>query len=95
MGYYLQVPQNLNKVNQLKEIYGKDVQIIDRPTSFNEVGKDKYLICVVNNGVFEAIGICYDELEFKEFNNPDDLRRKTWLLMPRELVKSLVKGLPG
>jgi len=40
------------------------------------------LICVVDNGLFEAAGYCYSEEEFKVFNDPNDWRPKTWLVHP-------------
>ncbi len=36
------------------------------------------LVCVVDNGVFEAAGYAFDEREMKHFLTPD-ARHKTWL----------------
>ncbi len=39
------------------------------------------LICVVDNGIFDAAGYCYNEGEFKVFSKFDG-RPKTWLIYP-------------
>lgn len=40
------------------------------------------LVCVVENGFFDAAGYCFDEQEFEDFADPRDRRRKTWLVVP-------------
>lgn len=45
------------------------------------------LVCVVNNGMFEAAAYCYNESEFKEFANTS--RPTTWLIVPN--AESLAK----
>jgi len=40
------------------------------------------LVCVVENGTFDAAAYCYDEAEFADFTDPSDRRRKTWLVVP-------------
>jgi hypothetical protein len=47
------------------------------------------LVCVVDNGFFEAAGYCYSESEFQAFNHPTDNRPKTWLVHPK--AKELAK----
>ena len=46
------------------------------------------LICVVNNGMFEAAGYAFCEEEFNVFKMPDG-RKKIWLTHPKaeELAK--------
>lgn len=39
------------------------------------------IVCVVNNGPFEAAGYAFDEQELKVFARPDG-RPKRWLLIP-------------
>lgn len=39
------------------------------------------LVCVVDNGVFEAAGYAFDQREFEVFSAPDD-RKKIWLEYP-------------
>lgn len=40
------------------------------------------LVCVVDNGFFEAAGYCYDEREFECFIREGDTRPKQWLIVP-------------
>jgi len=40
------------------------------------------LVCVVDNGFFEAAGHAYNEAEMKAFSDPTDTRPKTWLVYP-------------
>lgn len=46
------------------------------------------LVCVVENGAFDAAGYCYDAGEFQAFNQPSDPRRKTWLIVPNAAQRS-------
>jgi len=41
------------------------------------------LICVVDNGFFDAAAYCYSEEEFEAFNDPSDHRPKVWLVHPK------------
>ncbi len=38
------------------------------------------LVCVVDNGFFEAAAYCYDINEYLEFSDKRDHRPKTWLV---------------
>jgi hypothetical protein len=40
------------------------------------------LVCVVENGVFDAAAYAFDEEEFLVFADPHDTRRKRWLIVP-------------
>lgn len=37
------------------------------------------LVCVIDNGMFQAAGYCYSEAEYQEFARPDG-RKKTWMI---------------
>lgn len=87
MGYYIEVEKNLDKASQIMGKYGATQ--IDKPTKFSDIPNDRALICVVNNGMFEAAGYCYDSQEYSEFSDPSDNRPKQWLLMDLELAKKL------
>lgn len=94
MGYYIQVPHNQGKAQQLVAIHG--AKIIERPINFADVPKDMAIICVVDNGPFEAAGFAYDEQEFEAFKSDFGRfqRPRTWLLMDRAEVCKLT-GFPG
>lgn len=75
MGYYIN-PDNepKGKVQKLVDLY--DAVILPlQPEMFRDVPRDKALICVVDNGLFEAAGLCYCEKEFEVFRAPDTLNR--------------------
>ena len=86
MGFYIQTPDPLNKATQLIELY--KAQLIKPPKDFVS-SPSKVLICVVQNGSFDAAGICFDSTEFAAFNNPYDGRPKSWLLMDKDKVLEL------
>ena len=48
---------------------------IETPTEFKE-----NLVCVVDNGFFGAAGYAFCENEFHVFNDPRDMRPKTWFI---------------
>ncbi len=91
MGYYIQVPENLNKAAQLQKIY--QAEIIREPESFDEVPDHRGLICVVENPGFDAAAYCYSEGEFEEFSRIDG-RLRTWLLMDKTMVE-ILSGFTG
>lgn len=81
MGYYVNtdskgnVLQNRNKAQQL---------ILDGATAIPlpSLKWQPNLLCVVQNGMFDAVGYCYSESEFKAFNHEDG-RIKTWITHPK------------
>ena len=84
MGYYLQVEQPKGVVAQLCVLGA--VPVVGTPTNFGLVPEDKALICVVDNGHFEAAGLCYDNEEFLRMAAPD---------VPGPIHKGgLVNGIP-
>lgn len=67
---YVQVPKNKAKAEQLRDLYGA-VILEKRPSSLEEVPEDKVLICCVDNGPFEAAGVCDTIKDFTEFERDD------------------------
>ena len=53
------------------------------------VRKKDAVICVIDNGLFEAAGLIYDKNEFIEFTLPMDMRKRTFLKMDKELAHKL------
>jgi len=62
---------------------------IARPSSFADVPDGYALICVVDNGPFEAAVLIKDEREFSEFTRGDDGRPKVWIVMDKALAIEL------
>jgi len=87
MGFYIETNSNYNKAETISLNY--QGEIISKPQTFNEIPSDKGLICVVNNGMFEAAGYCFDEREFNVFTNPEDIRPKKYVLIDKDLAEKL------
>ncbi len=84
MGYYIEVPEKKEKAQQLVKLYG--ARILDKKPSFNEVAPNEAIICVLDNGPWEAAGFAYDARELTVFATPDRLgyqRPRTWVIMNR------------
>lgn len=87
MGYYVNVdskgkelPQK-GKFQALIEDGGTEVK-----TSMGggaTGGFQENLICVADNGTFEAAGYCFSEGEYRVFADPNDMRLKKWLTHPK------------
>lgn len=86
MGCYIETPQSRGRARYLIEHEGaREVTEHDRP------GADELLVCVVENGPFDAAGIAYSENERLVFAHPDG-RPRTWLLIDRERGMALCKA---
>lgn len=92
MGYYIQCSAARGKARQIMddldgiEISADEAEMILREDMGGAI------ICVVDNGPFEAAAYCYNLTEFRQFTDPSDTRRKTWLLVNDE---AKVKQLTG
>ena len=85
MGYYINEDSTgtnieLNKCAGIINDGGKE---ISQPTEFTED-----LVCVVNNGFFEAAGYCYSPKEFEVFSDATDRRSKRWFIYPHAKTTS-------
>lgn len=88
MGFYIEVPENKGKAAQLAKLYGADIMDAP-PETFDDVPENLALICVVDNGLFEAAALCYCADEFAAFNDPADYRRRRWVLMDKAKAHEL------
>jgi hypothetical protein len=80
MGYYIQGPAKCKAQYIVSEYDG---EIIAEPKYFNMLPVDKALVCVVDNGAWEAAGYCHNEKEFNMFANPRDRRPRKWLIIDK------------
>jgi anti-sigma regulatory factor (Ser/Thr protein kinase) len=87
MGYYIQTPENKGKAAQLVALH--NAEELAEVMAFAEIPDGKALVCVVDNGPFEAAALCFSEQEQQEFNTPGDMRSRSWLLMDRALAHEL------
>jgi len=90
MGFYIETPKNKGKAEQICERH-EEAFIIPQPISFSKVPVKMALICVVDNGPFEAAAYCYSEEEFKSWTDPrsQDIRPKKWVLMDKVKCEKL------
>lgn len=91
MGYYIQTAGPRDKAAYIIREYGA-MQWPKAP-KWEDVPEDLAIICVVDNGVFEAAGFAYSKEELDEFDAPNERPRRprTWLLMPRDVAEQLTK----
>ena len=61
--------------------------LIEAPSQLPTDGNG--IICVVDNGDFEAAAFAYSNDELDYFNSPSDTRPKVWLEMPLQRCKEL------
>jgi len=86
MGFYIQVPHHKHKAEQIVAIHGG--RICPRPPNFEDISPDEAIICVMDNGPFEAAGFCYNQAELTAFSVPDG-RPRAWVVMNRAKVCEL------
>lgn len=88
MGYYIELPSNINKAGQLIRDHNAIVRS-GRPVTITDLADGKVLVCVVQNGMFDAAGIVFSDDELEAFSQPTDPRPRTWLAMDRDEVVRL------
>ena len=92
MGYYIDSTKNgaLNPKGKVQDLINyENAIIVNQPINFDDY-LNYALICVVDNGPFEAAGYAFDKEEFEAFNySKNDFRPKTWLIMDKERAKLL------
>lgn len=86
MGYYIEVPESKDKARQIVELYGG--RIVPSAPSFEDITPDEAIICVVDNGPFEAAGFAYSQRELYVFSELDG-RPRMWVIMDRKKVCEL------
>jgi hypothetical protein len=78
MGYYI------NEINgESLPATGKAQFLIKNgATRVTDLVFQENLVCVVENLMFDAAGYAFSKNEMDAFNDPNDYRRKTWLIVP-------------
>lgn len=71
---------NTNKIDVLVNKYNAKIPL---NPEYADPDSGKITVCVISNGLFDAVGVAYDE---KEFNRLDG-RSKVWLLIDRAVVE--------
>ena len=78
MGYYINQinGKSLPARNKTQALINEGAVKIDEPIEFCE-----NLVCVVENGPFDAAAYAFSKGEMKNFQIPSDYRLKTWLIV--------------
>ena len=87
MGYYIETGTAKNKVDFLVENHGGEIVFDYKVQECLKLGLG--VVCVVDNGPFEAAAFVYSQAEFDAFHDPADFRPKTWVVMDRETAEKL------
>lgn len=94
MGYYIEGRTVKGKAQYIVDELGGE--IVPRPALFADVPEGKALICVVDNGLFEAAGFACDEREFEAFAAEDTgPAESTWSRVGDMNVLHLGNGTDG
>jgi len=86
MGYYIQTPEASNKAKQLEDLHG--AILLPEPPKIENFPTKQAIICIVNNGNFEAAAFCYS-LEELEVFLLEDGRPKLWMIMDKQRACTL------
>lgn len=86
MGYYIQTG-GAKKTQAIIDQH--DAVRVTKDEARAALLEGKGVVCVIEGGMFDAAGFMFDEQEFDEFADPQDTRRKVWLVMDRELAEEL------
>lgn len=87
MGKYIETHDGRikNKAAYLCE-YMSASQLDGPPESFNTVPQGQTLVCVVHNPRFEAAAIVDSQSEYDAFVDPNDPRKRAFLLVPTTVL---------
>ena len=51
------------------------------------IPNDQVIICLVNNGMFHALAVAFNDAEFKVFADPSDTRYKIFCVADKDVIK--------
>lgn len=85
MGFYIETDRPIDKARTiLSNPEAKALQLGSLPTYVTDCLPGKVLVCVVENGPFDAAGIIFSQRELDHFWNDESGRPRTWLYVDRE-----------
>ena len=84
MGFYIETDDVKNKARYLVDNYS--AMVVSQETAHVAIGRTG-VVCVVDNGFFEAAAFIYSHDEYEAFGH--DSRPKTWLIMDFTLAAKL------
>ena len=83
MGLYLNPGAVVGKADQLIELGAKE--LMSPPATIDSVADDKAIVCVVENGPFDAAAWAFNDRELSK--DLRDMRPKRWLVMDKKYVE--------
>lgn len=81
MGFYIEVPENKGKAQQIVELHGG--RIVHYAPTFDDIAASDAIICVIDSGPFEAAAFCYNQDELEYMRTGLRGRPATWVIMDR------------
>jgi len=87
MGYYIETSSSTNKAAEI--CANHNARRVTQEGAERAFDDGKGVICVVDNGPFEAAAFIYSKREFDEFSQANDFRPRTWLVMDRNEAEQL------
>jgi hypothetical protein len=83
MGFYVNPP------NEEKEtfLYREGLEVPE--ADWGNIPKDLIPVILINNGMFSAAGIAYDEKEYNVFTSKEDRRLKKIFLVKKSKLKEI------
>ncbi len=81
MGCYVN-PTDRPKEQWLRDFGTKTEPMGIRAPKWDDVPEGSLPVCLVGNPDFTAAGVCFNERELNDFNDPMDQRGKMWFTVP-------------
>lgn len=85
MGLYIEVPHSKSKAAQILTL-SPEAKMVSDPPEWEDIPEGMMVVCVVDNGPFEAAHVSYTKREYSRVLHPDS-RPRTWLLVPVSFVR--------
>lgn len=90
MGYYVEVPHNNGKQQQIVDLYGGTACTLQEAAKAMQKGEKAVIVIVNNLGQgFEAAAYAYSKEEFLDFHDPSDRRPHSYVLMDKAKAREL------
>jgi len=92
MGKYVNIDLKGNPLHargKASALVQSGAERIEEPELFNQ-HEGKAILCVVENGFFDAAAYAYCQGELEEFKRPEG-RSKTWLTVDTSVIESLIR----
>lgn len=90
MGYYVETPMNWGKARYIAETWGGEI-VSEEVAAVSVKVSTLGVICVVDNGPFEAAGFAYDEGQFERMRDRSrgDNRPRQWVVLERVVAEEI------